>query len=255
MRPAWPPSTSVPFDGEDALQVWCALLDRTDEELNLFSTWLSGEERDRVERAASEVLRRRFIARRGLARLLVGRALEREPGALRFRFGAEGKPELEGGGRLALSLSHSGPLALLALSLDRRVGVDVEAVGPRRNVEGVIRRAFSPEEAGALLNWPRDHRLEAFYRVWTRKEALAKGMGMGIASSFQRFSVTPGASGGSSVQAMDIPGESARAWTLVDLEPAPGFLGALAVEHGADLLPTLRSFPAPGDPEAVAMGP
>lgn len=254
LRPAWPVASTIPPVSQDRPQVWCLTLDRPREEMELFGEWLSPGERERAERLASDLLRRRFVARRGLARVLLAGALGRGPEELRFRFGAEGKPELEEAEGSSFSLSHSGPLALLALTRGGRVGVDVEALRPRKDLEGVARRTFSPSEVDVLLLRPHPLRLEAFYGIWTRKEALAKGLGMGIASSFQRFSVPLTATGERAPAYLELPGEEVQGWALEGLDPAPGYLGALALEGYEGGTSTLLSVPASGLPEPAPGG-
>lgn len=65
-----------------------------------------------------------------------------------------------------LSLSHSGGIALCALS-DRPVGVDVELVRSRR--PGLPACALSQTELAAF-----DGSWEDFYRLWTLKESWCK---------------------------------------------------------------------------------
>lgn len=77
-----------------------------------------------------------------------------------------GKPLFAGLDGRWFSLSHSGGLALCALS-DRPVGVDVELVRPRR--PGLPAYALSEAELAAFDgNW------EDFYRLWTLKESWCK---------------------------------------------------------------------------------
>lgn len=64
------------------------------------------------------------------------------------------------------SLSHSGGLALCALS-GAPVGVDIERVRPRR--EGLPQRVLGPAELAAF-----DGSWEGFYRLWTLKESWCK---------------------------------------------------------------------------------
>lgn len=65
------------------------------------------------------------------------------------------------------SLTHSGGIALCALSDAGPVGVDVEVVRPHR--EGLPRYAFSEEELAEF-----DGSWEDFARLWTRKESRCK---------------------------------------------------------------------------------
>lgn len=254
IRQLWPEATTVPPLGERDVQVWCAVLDRPDHETRIFTDWLSPEEKARATGAATDLLRRRFIARRGLVRGLMGQAVGRSPRDVVFQVGEEGKPSVENAAGLSFAVSHSGPMALVAMARGHRLGVDIECRRPRKDLEGLARRTFCPNETEALLALPPDTRMEAFYRVWTRKEALAKAVGMGIASSFHRFSVSLGPAEGSRVLHMDLPGESADAWVLLDLEPVPGYSGTLAVENARDLVPTLWSLPCPPDRSFTVLG-
>ena len=77
-----------------------------------------------------------------------------------------GKPLFAGAQGRWFSLSHSGGLALCALS-DAPVGVDVEVVRPRR--AGLPAYALSGEELEQF-----DGSWEDFYRLWTRKESWCK---------------------------------------------------------------------------------
>ena len=65
------------------------------------------------------------------------------------------------------SLSHSGGLALCALSDDGPVGADIEVVRPRR--AGLFTYALSPDEQEVCReDWGE------FYRLWTLKESWCK---------------------------------------------------------------------------------
>ncbi|CAA9549445.1 MAG: hypothetical protein AVDCRST_MAG19-668, partial [uncultured Thermomicrobiales bacterium] len=79
--------------GADAVHVWRAALDRPGELPGLLAA-LSADERERAGRFRADRDRGRFVAARGLLREILGRYLGREPGSLRFRYGAHGKPTL-----------------------------------------------------------------------------------------------------------------------------------------------------------------
>ena len=79
---------------------------------------------------------------------------------------SRGKPLFSGLEDRWFSLSHSGGIALCALS-ERPVGVDVEIVRPRR--AGLPRRLLSQGELARF-----DGSWEDFYRIWTLKESWCK---------------------------------------------------------------------------------
>ena len=78
-----------------------------------------------------------------------------------------GKPFFPGEAGRWFSLSHSGGIALCALSEDGPVGVDVELVRPRR--AGLPAYVLSPAELARF-----DGGWEDFYRLWTLKESWCK---------------------------------------------------------------------------------
>jgi phosphopantetheinyl transferase len=134
-----------------ALHVWHARLEGGE--------WRSAENLPAAERKrAAEInradARRRWVAARWALREVLARYLEQDPAAIELRFGERGKPMLAASDRsLHFNLSHSGELALIAISEEREVGIDVQLIGSR------------PAE---------------FYADWTRREAIAKCHGTGL---------------------------------------------------------------------------
>ncbi len=143
------------------------------------------------EERRQKILRYHFDRDRRLslgAGLLLAYAL-REAGAedLSLAYSEHGKPYLLSYPDLHFNLSHSGTLALCAVS-DRPVGADVER--PGRADQAVARRCFLPQELEWMENAP--DRARAFTRLWTRKESYLKLLGTGLAREMNSFSVLPG---------------------------------------------------------------
>ncbi len=187
---------------------------------------LSDDERNRSARFRFERDRRRFVVAHGALRELLGRYLGSGPGQIRFVSNAFGKPELhpEFGGRLKFNLAHSGDLALIAVARDAEVGVDVECIEGRgeSNYADVARSFFSAREVDALSRVPCDLYDRAFFSCWTMKEAYVKGRGEGLTIPLTSFSVPI------TTEPAPAPVRCGR-WSLLTLQPAPGYVGALAV--------------------------
>jgi 4'-phosphopantetheinyl transferase len=216
--------------GADEVQVWLADLDRLPDAALAGS--LSADERERGRRLRFDRDRRRFVAARGLLRGLLARHLGLEPGRLRFRYGATGKPFLAGADGPRFNVSHSGGLALLAFAWGREVGVDVEQTRPVPEAETIARRYFSAREAAELARLPGSEREAAFFRCWTRKEAFIKATGEGLSRPLDAFDVT--LAPGEPARLLRVAGEpeaACRYW-LEDLSPGRGYAAALAVEGG-----------------------
>lgn len=87
---------------------------------------------------------------------------------------AEGKPYFPDGS-LHFSLSHTGTMALCAIS-DQEVGADAETVRPVRR--GLPERVLTAEELDWLAR--QEDRKTAFFALWTGKEAWVKLTGRGL---------------------------------------------------------------------------
>jgi Phosphopantetheinyl transferase len=155
--------------------------------------------------------------------------VDRTPADLVFFLGPHGKPALENLG-LEFNLSHSGGCGLLAVTRGRRVGVDGERVRADFAGEDIARRFFAPAEVDALAASAPGEYVAAFFRCWTRKEAYVKARGDGLSLPLDRFVVPlePAATR-AIASCLDDPSECSR-WSLREIVPAPGYLGALVVE-------------------------
>jgi len=226
----WPTAGPEAVGGtSEAVDVWCACLDLTPEALGELERTLSAEERARAARFLLARDRCRFLAARGLLRQILAAYLDAPPEALRFRYSSKGKPALEKPqAPIEFSLSHSHGLALYAVAWARPVGVDVERIRADIGLMEIARRFFAPREAEALGRLPADERLHAFFHCWTRKEALLKAWGEGLPFGLNRLSVSISPKEAAVLETPFDPGEAAR-WRLHPLEPAPNFVGALAV--------------------------
>ena len=217
----------------DEVHVWCAFLDQPALIVRYLTRSLSPDERARAEGFAFDRDRRRFVVARGALRAILGRYLDVEPVRLGFTYDARGKPALAppwGGETLRFNVAHSHELALYALTRERAVGIDVEYLRPVADLDDLAGRCFAPGENAVLRRLPAHQREEAFFACWTRKEAYVKAIGEGLTRPLDAFEVSlaPGEPA-RLLCVRDEPGEASR-WSLHDLRPAPGYVGALAIE-------------------------
>jgi 4'-phosphopantetheinyl transferase len=138
------------------------------------------------------VRRRRMLARVALREILA-HYLEAAAADLSFSYGKYGKPCMDvrhGGDRLQFNLSRTGDYCLVAVS-KAEVGIDVETVKTREDVDALASRFFAPSEAARLARLHGARKVAAFYSCWTCKEAVVKALGGGLASGdFERFSIS-----------------------------------------------------------------
>lgn len=229
----WPhPPTSIVL-GADEVHVWRASLKHPQHRLQQLRGTLASDEAERAARFHFERDRQHFIAARGLLREILSRYLKLSPDSLRFKYTSYGKPYLTdecGGAWLRFNVSHSGGLALYAISRGRELGIDIEQIRTDIEHKQIASDFFSKQESVALHALPAHLQQEAFFLCWTRKEAYVKGIGEGLSLPLNSFdvSLTPGAP--ASLLAVRGDAQEAARWTLQALEPGPDHRAALVAE-------------------------
>lgn len=199
-------------------------LDVDDTILDACRAVLSPNERDRAARFRFPHLQRRFAVARGALRMALARKLGGDPASLEFTYGPQGKPFLRGIPELSFNLAHSEELALMAIVEDRLVGVDIERINANADVVALSAVACTPRERKALQALPERMRPAAFYEIWTRKEALLKAIGVGLAHPPNELDVTV-------VRVPEWPSLAGKpVWSLHGLAVGHGFAAAIAVE-------------------------
>jgi len=219
--------------GVTDIHVWRADLDVPRDLLGQHERILAPDERERISRLRADADRRRATASRGLLRHILAGYAGEQAAELSFTYGPAGKPELSrtvDGEPLHFNTAHSGDLLLVAVGRVSSLGIDVEQVRPIVRWERVARRAFSQEERLQVEALPPEERSEAFITCWTRKEACVKAVGEGVWSAFSRFEVSVAPGEPADVRSVDGERAAGADWSLYHLEPAPGFVGALAVQ-------------------------
>ena len=134
--------------------------------------YLTPAERAEMRMHGSATLADRFALRRTARRLILAEYLDQAPLDLVFGTGLRGKPDLPG---LAFSASHSGSRGVLAVSKAGSVGaepigVDIERIRPIK--AAVFQRILAP---GEKMPAP-----DQCLSLWTAKEAVVKGLGIGL---------------------------------------------------------------------------
>jgi phosphopantetheinyl transferase len=119
-------------------------------------------------------------ARAGASEWIKACWLPRELGlaAVEFTMGPNGKPLL-GGAAVAwgFNLSHAGDYVVAVLARDAQVGVDLESTSRKADITRLAQRVFSAREQADVVQGGS----EAFFTLWSQKEALLKALGCGWA--------------------------------------------------------------------------
>ena len=229
----WHPAQAVVPPPPGDVDVWTIALDAPASG----EDFLLGLRPDEVQRACRlrfDVDRQRFVVSRAILRQILGRYLGVAPLELCLCTGPWGKPLLDSahhGNRLRFNLSHSGELALVAISADREVGADLERIRSVPEAEGIAAHHLSPHERTSLAALPAPRRARAFLACWTLKEAYLKACGDGLNRRLDAFDMTVDDTASPRLlEVRDRPGDE-RFFRLARLELGKDYLAALAVEN------------------------
>lgn len=175
-----------PLLAKNAVHIWHVDLEET--------AWdaapvLSAEERQRAANLRTQALAQRYRRARIALRLLLGRYLGQSAERLQFTYGPFGKPELADQ-PLHFNVSHSENQCLIALA-HQPVGVDIEALGPHVDPALLMDLVCHPEERMALAGLPPAAQRDRFLKLWTRKEAYCKAVGLGLQLSLPTIRLAP----------------------------------------------------------------
>jgi 4'-phosphopantetheinyl transferase len=204
---------------------------------------LSEEETTRAARFKFAHLRESFVLAHGALRVLLARYVGTAPGDISFAYEAKGKPTIANEGSVHFNLSHSGSMALLAITRGCEVGVDIERIRSFSDMPRVAQRFFCVEESNELMALPADQRDLAFFRCWTRKEAYIKAVGDGLSVPLDSFRVTLQPGDPAKFVHLNHDAEAAAQWSLHNLEIAEGYAAALAycsTPRQVEIMPVLE---------------
>jgi 4'-phosphopantetheinyl transferase len=157
----------------------------------LFSC-LTTEEQSRANKLRIDDKRKQFVITRGLLKKILSIISNKEPKAISLLYEEHGKPYTNikyNKKNIEFNVSHSGDYALIAISLDNKVGVDIEKINIKIDNLSLSNRFFSEIEKNALLELESDKQLDAFYQTWVKKESFIKAVGKGVAFGLDKFSV------------------------------------------------------------------
>jgi 4'-phosphopantetheinyl transferase len=182
-RPPFGTARRPPPLSATEVHLWHADLDRNDWAGEGMLSVLEPRERLRADRIRVPERRSRYIAARVVLRRLLGLYTGLPADAVRFAYGARGKPRLEDPGLAAglqFNATDAGTLLLVAVTAGAEVGIDLEIADREVRHDSLIRRYFAPLDQRCLYDVPDDRRRLAFLACWTRKEAYGKAEGVGI---------------------------------------------------------------------------
>ncbi len=155
---------------------------------------------------------RRWVVAHGALREILAEYVNEDAERLDVTRGATGKLTLIRHPDLRFNLSHSGSLALIGVSWDHDIGVDLERLREGLRIARIARRFFGTRIADELQAMEESVRTRTFFQHWVRLEAIVKCRGVRLG---------------------DAIGRDLRAdLDVIDLEVDTGYAAALALGGG-----------------------
>lgn len=164
--------------------VWMDTAEWTEKELTKAMPFLTSERKGRLNKLKNPSAFRLSVG----AGLLLYFALRKNGLQNRvdeIQKGIHGKPFLPDSG-FFFNLSHSGNIALCAFG-DIDLGADIQQI--KKSIPQKTAKILSPQEKEYLKAKEGRGQVEAFYKIWARKESLMKWDGRGLRLPMQTFSV------------------------------------------------------------------
>jgi len=233
---------------EGEVHIWEITLD--DPALNtgdMLGEILSEDERTRASRLIAGVYRERFVTARGYMRIILGLYLDMPPGDISFEYNKHGKPELPAEANpknLHFNLSHSRSLALCAVTVSGKIGIDVEY--PRRvlRAEKILERFFSEAEREYYRSREEAAKERAFISLWTIKEAYSKALGKGLSSGLRDVDLSHALMGEATSRAsVNRDSGHEETWTIHRFSPGDEYVAALALKGEPSVISRFTARP------------
>jgi 4'-phosphopantetheinyl transferase len=215
---------------ENDVHIWLADLELSGEKLEYFKLILSSDESIRASKFHFEKDRKRYAIARGALRIILSKYLnipEKDIHISNTKFGRPYVDEKHEITWLNFNLSHSNMLAIYAVTRSRDIGIDIEYVRQMEDANGIVQRFFSEEEISLFNSMPEDGKTWAFFKLWTRKEAYIKALGLGLQMPLNEFTAV------STLEEEQFLLENSNAkknYLIKSLSLNPDYAGALAIE-------------------------
>ncbi|MBF0287787.1 MAG: 4'-phosphopantetheinyl transferase superfamily protein [SAR324 cluster bacterium] len=201
--------------------------------LSEYQQVLSPEEKQQWQRFHFEKHRHLYLVARALVRAILSRYTAIPPKLLEFSKNKYGKPELmvpDSTISLCFNLSHTEGLIILGVTLNQKIGVDVEDT-ERKNISALeLKKFFSSQEFDDLQNLSGKEQGIRFFDYWTLKESYIKACGMGLSLPLDQFSFHISGKGSLQISFAPALHDDPRRWQFWLLAPTVQHRAALSLQ-------------------------
>ncbi|MDH5445055.1 MAG: 4'-phosphopantetheinyl transferase superfamily protein [Gammaproteobacteria bacterium] len=195
--------------------------------LQQLSSCLSATEEKRAARFINQQHGDNYRCIRGQLRTLLSAYLKDQPSNIQIEYEEHGKPFLNNKRQLQFNLSHSRDRVAFVFCRDSVIGVDIEFMRPQKNFAGMLRHVASVREQQELMALNEPSSFNAFYRLWTRKEAYIKAVGRGLGMGLR--SIYVGTEPLETFTSVEYKGQIQSNWQVLDVTAPENFKLAICV--------------------------
>ncbi len=215
---------------EYQVHVWQANIKADSAYYKDFSNALSSDELERANNFRFPKDRERFIIRRYQLRLILSKYCGCQPNEIMFGYNSFKKPFiwLPEFKEVKFNMSCSGDLMLVGLCNQNEIGIDIEKVCEIHNLDNIASENFSLQEL-KYLNGTLD-KINAFYKIWTRKEAFIKAIGKGMYYPLKSFCVEVNSSGGYEQLVIFNHLTESKLWRTAEINSPAGYIASIAIK-------------------------
>lgn len=89
---------------------------------------------------------------------------------------------------IQFNISHTENRVLLGFS-HQPIGIDIEKMIELTDLDLLIEHSMHPDEISILNTFDPSQKIQLFYDLWTKKEAVVKAMGIGLGKELNSFSL------------------------------------------------------------------
>ena len=206
--------------------VWFSRIQQKPDTYRRYYNLLDEIELDRYHNLYFLKDKKRFVVSRGFSKMILSKYADLEPSEITLWNDSLGKPFQNGHRDLQISLSHSGNLFTLAISQQKRVGVDIEYIKRKINLQNMSMHFLNAKEKKTLETCVKTQKKRVFYEYWTKKEALIKATGE---KDFKKINI-PLNLGTDVVDINDSKGNPSS-WVISPLNTSRDYVGTLVCEN------------------------
>lgn len=217
---------------ENEIHIWLVDLETQLQNLKAYWSYLSKIEQSRAIKFRFESHKNNYIIRTGILRILLSNHLMCQPNEIEFEVGEFGKPKLNNS-TLTFNLSHSKSKALIALTQNIEIGIDLEYIDASIDAKTIAIHFFSNDEMKQLYTLNNENLADEFFNIWSKKEAFIKAIGTGLTYPLDAFDVSLDTLEKKALTRIKNSTKEAQKWNLFSIKTFNNYAGAIAYKGKA----------------------